>query len=145
LAAKGGVIHINFGSSFLVDDLRKKTDAAAKEMSAYLKEHNLEPSDPAAKRYREEHAVGYADVTDVVAHIDHVVTLAGEDHVGFGSDFDGLGDSLPKGLKDVSYYPNLLYELMKKGYSDDSLRKICSGNLLRVWDDVERVARESEE
>jgi membrane dipeptidase len=64
----------------------------------------------------------------------------GVDYVGFGSDFDGV-DNLPTGLKDASYYPNLIYELLKKGYSDDDIRKICSGNLLRVWTAVENVAR----
>jgi membrane dipeptidase len=67
------------------------------------------------------------------------------DHVGFGSDFDGVGDSLPTGLKDVSMYPNLIYELLKKGYSDEDVRKVCGGNLLRVWKEVEQIAGESEQ
>jgi membrane dipeptidase len=80
----------------------------------------------------------------VVAHIDHVVKLVGVDYVGLGSDFDGVGDSLPTGLKDVSMYPNLIYELFKRGYSDQDVEKICGGNLLRVWSDVERVSREQQ-
>ena len=77
-----------------------------------------------------------------MAHIDHVVQIAGVDHVGLGSDFDGVGDSLPTGLKDVSDYPNLIHELLKKGYSEEDIRKICGGNLLRVWSQVEAVARD---
>jgi membrane dipeptidase len=94
------------------------------------------------KKFREETGLGYADISDVVAHIDHVVKLAGVDHVGFGSDFDGVGDSLPTGLKSVADYPNLIHELLKKGYSDEDIEKICSGNLLRVWSEVERIAQE---
>ena len=67
----------------------------------------------------------YADIGDVIAHIDHVVDLVGVDHVGIGSDYDGVGDSLPTGLKDVSSYPNLIYELLKRGYSEDDVRKIA--------------------
>jgi membrane dipeptidase len=69
----------------------------------------------------------------VVNHIERVVDLAGVDHVGFGSDFDGVGDSLPLGLKDVSDYPNIINLLLEKGYSDEDIEKICSGNLFRVW------------
>ena len=93
-----------------------------------------------AAQYRREHLVEFAAVSDVVDHIDHVVKLVGVDHVGFGSDFDGVGDSLPIGLKDVSQYPNLIAELLRRGYSAEDIEKICSGNLLRVWREVERVA-----
>jgi membrane dipeptidase len=72
----------------------------------------------------------------VADHIDHVVKLAGIDHVGIGSDYDGVGDSLPLGLKDVSDYPNLVYVLLKRGYSSQDIEKICSRNIFRVWDKV---------
>jgi len=74
-------------------------------------------------------------------HIDHVAKLTGVDHVGIGSDFEGLGDDLPTGLKDVSQYPNLIYELLKMGYSDEDIEKICGKNLLRVWTQVEETAK----
>jgi len=77
----------------------------------------------------------------VVDHIDHVVKLAGIDHVGIGSDYDGVGDSLPLGLKDVSQYPNLIAELLKRGYSPEDIEKICSGNLFRVWNKVIEVSK----
>ena len=70
------------------------------------------------------------------------MNLVGVDYVGFGSDFDGLGDSLPAGLKDVSAYPNLICELLKRGYSENDIRKICGENILRVWAKVEDVGRE---
>ena len=78
----------------------------------------------------------------VADHIDHVVALAGIDHVGFGSDYDGVGDSLPTGLKDVSQYPNLIYELLKRGYTEEDIEKICYKNVFRVWSEVEKIAKE---
>ena len=74
-------------------------------------------------------------------HIDHVVELVGIDHVGLGSDFDGITET-PVGLEDVSAYPNLIAELLRRGYSEEDVRKICGENLLRVWSEVERVAAE---
>ncbi len=73
-------------------------------------------------------------------HIDHVVNLVGTDHVGFGSDFDGVGDTLPEGLKDVSFYPNLIFLLLKRGYSEEDITKIWSGNTLRILKASEEVA-----
>jgi len=85
--------------------------------------------------------IPFSDIKVVADHIDNVVKIAGVDHVGFGSDFDGVGDSLPTGLKDVSDYPNLLKELLDRGYKDEEIEKICSGNLLRVWKAVEDYAK----
>jgi membrane dipeptidase len=79
-------------------------------------------------------------VSKVAEHIDHVVKLVGIDHVGLGSDFDGVGDSLPEGLKDASMYPNLIAELMKLGYSKEEIEKVCYKNFFRVWKAVEAVA-----
>lgn len=149
LASKGGVLQINFGSSFLADELRKKWNTGWDEIGRILEKNRLGWNDEAAKpiieKYREDHDIGFADITDVAAHIDHVVKLVGADYVGLGSDFDGVGDSLPTGLKDVSMYPNLIYELLKRGYPERDIEKICGGNLLRVWSEVERVAKKSQE
>ncbi|MCX6134077.1 MAG: dipeptidase [Ignavibacteriales bacterium] len=146
LAKNGGVIQINFGSSFLREDYQKTESVQEKEVRAYFKEHHLKFGDPEAetylKQYRNDHPVTFADVTDVANHIDHVVKLVGVEYVGLGSDFDGVGDSLPTGLKDVSMYPNLIYELLKRGYSEKDIQKICGGNLLRVWSQVEQRAKE---
>jgi len=146
LAKNGGVIQINFGSSFLREDYQKLETKQGKEVMAYFREHHLKFGDPDAetylKQYRKDHPVMFADVTDVANHIDHVVKLVGVDYVGIGSDFDGVGDSLPTGLKDVSMYPNLVYELLKRRYSDKDIQKICGGNLLRVWSQVEQRAKE---
>jgi len=93
------------------------------------------------KSYREKNAFPYADLSHVVAHIDYAVKLVGIDHVGLGSDYDGVGDSLPVNLKDAASYPNLVQGLINKGYSDDEIRKVLGGNLLRVWRRVDSVAK----
>jgi membrane dipeptidase len=145
LASRGGVIQINFGSFFINDAYLKYGDSTAKLINEHLKTQGISPTDSVgqeyARKYRKEHPIKSPGVADVAAHIDHVVKLVGVDHVGLGSDFDGVGDNLPIGLKDASCYPNLIHELLKKGYSDDDIQKVCSGNLLRVWTAVENVAK----
>lgn len=144
MASKGGIIMINFGSSFLSQQYLLKEEANRKEIAEYLRKSNLRSNDPKAQRYianfHKQNPLPFADVQDIVAHINHVVKIAGIDYVGIGSDFDGLGDSLPTGMKDVSQYPNLIYELLKAGYSEKEIKKICSDNFFRVWGEVEQVA-----
>jgi membrane dipeptidase len=144
LAKNGGVIQINFGSDFLNQTYREQEESTSKIIQEYLAANKLTYRDSAAhsfiRSYRRAHPIQHATVEDVVAHINHVVKLVGIDHVGIGSDFDGVGDSLPVGLEDASKYPNLIYGLLKAGYSDEDIRKICGENLLRVWSDVENVA-----
>ena len=116
LANKGGVLQINFGTAFLTD-VNDKSNSY--DPSTYI----------------------HAGVTDVVDHIDRAVTLVGIEHVGIGSDYDGVGDTLPNGLKDVSTYPNLIAELQNRGYSTSDIQKILGGNFARVWREVEEYAR----
>ena len=145
VADGGGVVMINFGSAFLDEAANKQSTAFWDLVKEFRESRGIDRNHPEVKAFRdtywEEHERLYASLDDVVAHIDHIVKLVGVDHVGFGSDFEGVGDSLPEGLKDVSGYPNIIYELLKKGYSEDDLRKICGENLMRVWTEVERVAR----
>jgi len=146
LAEKGGVIQVNFGSAFLTAEAneysRAKWDAFDEHVAVADLDRDSEEARAFLEEYAQDNPYPYADLSDVVAHVDRVVELVGVDHVGLGSDFDGVGDSLPTGLKDVSDYPNLIYELLAKGYTEDDVRKICSGNLMRVWREVERVAAE---
>ncbi|MEE3135596.1 MAG: dipeptidase [Candidatus Neomarinimicrobiota bacterium] len=148
LKENGGVIQINYGSSFVTQASQDKRQANTDKIAAYAKKNGLEQEDEElkvyAKKVSEDNPI-YADITEVVDHIDHVVKLAGIDHVGIGSDYDGVGDSLPYGLKDVSSYPNLIYHLLKRGYSDEDIAKICYKNVWRVWREVERVAAISQE
>lgn len=145
LKTNGGIIMINFGSDFLDGSIQKKNDQARNELMDLLKSQGLSPQDSLAKpiiqAFEKSHPSLYSDVKKVVDHIEHVIKLAGIDHIGLGSDFDGVGDSLPIGLKDVSAYPNILFELLKRGYGESDIAKICSGNFLRVWRQVEEVSK----
>lgn len=142
LAKKGGVIQITFGSMFVNEQINRKSANRRKHILEYIEANNLQgdEKDKYTKEYMKENPIGDADISDVVANIDHVVKLVGIEHVGLGSDFEGVGGKLPDGLKDVSCYPNLIYELLKKGYTEKDIKKICSGNFLRVWSDAERTA-----
>jgi len=147
LAENGGVIQVNFGSTFISAKSNDWWTRFAKARDAYLDEngfsHGSEQEEAYYKKYLVKDPFPYADVADVADHIDHIVKIAGIDHAGFGSDFDGVGDSLPTHLKDVSHYPNLIAELLERGYSDEDIEKICYKNVFRVWRAVERVAGES--
>ena len=145
LAANGGVIQINFGSTFVSQEALEYGEArmeAGKEYQAQhpeLGERYMWTEYP--KIYAQEHGpLPFATLDTVLEHFDHVVKLVGVDHVGIGSDYDGVGDSLPTGLKDVSSYPNLVAGLLKRGYSEEDVRKILGENLLRVWQAVEDYA-----
>jgi len=142
LAEKGGVIQINFGSMFVSKQVNEGFAKRRKHVQKHIEKHGLtgEEKEAYVAKYVQEHPIADADISDVVAHIDHVVKLVGIDHVGLGSDYDGVGDNLPIGLKDVSCYPNLIYELLKKGYTEEDIEKICSANFLRVWSKVRKVA-----
>jgi len=144
LAQKRGVMQMNFGSMFVNGRVNKEFEKRRKHIIEHAETHNLkgEQKQKYVDEYTKAHPLSDADISDVVAHIEHVVQLVGIDHVGLGSDFDGVGDNLPHGLKDVSCYPNLIHELLKKGYTEEDIRKICSENFLRVWSDVEKTALE---
>jgi membrane dipeptidase len=138
LAKNGGVIQINFGSSFLDENYRVQAATLEKKFEAILKEKGLKTKDTEAqtllKQFQKENPVLFADVETVANHIDHVRQLTGStNHIGIGSDFDGVGDSLPTGLKDVSQYPNLVYVLLKRGYSEKDIANILYKNVWRVW------------
>ncbi|MFO7567752.1 MAG: dipeptidase [Enhygromyxa sp.] len=141
LAERGGVIQINFGGGFLSAAFRAAEEQARVEIGELLEEHHTDWQAPEGKaiiaEYRATHPMPRVDVYMVADHIDHVVELAGVDHVGFGSDFDGVGDTLPEGLEDVSRYPNLIRVLLERGYTDADIEKICGANVLRVWQAVE--------
>ncbi|HEX8060712.1 MAG TPA: dipeptidase [Cyclobacteriaceae bacterium] len=118
LGEKGGVIMINFFTAFL-DSTAMKT--GGKFDSTHPNPTNIET---------------------VANHIDNVVKIAGIDHVGIGSDFDGVSGSLPVGLEDVSKYPDLIYTLLKRGYTEEDIEKICYKNAFRVWSKVIDVSKQ---
>ena len=149
LAKNGGVMDINFYPGFLSPDFAaayKKVapqihadESAAEKQYANDRKRLAEESRNIWARYASQFpAPSYTTIAD---HIDHAVQVAGIDHVGLGSDFDGI-DSAPKGMEDVSKLPDLVRELARRGYSEEDLKKILGGNLLRVMRQVERVGRE---
>jgi membrane dipeptidase len=145
LGENGGVIMINFGSSFVTEKANNYRKNVSAEYEKLISERNISKDDDETKKalrqeILEKMPYPYATVQEVADHIDHVVKLTSINHVGLGSDYDGVGDSLPIGLKTVADYPNLLAELLKRGYSEEDIEKICSKNVLRVWTEVEKVA-----
>jgi len=149
VAESGGIIMINFGSAFITGEANLYSRARSDAHDAYIEENELEKDDELQKMFndlydREHGPYPYAILEQTLDHFDYVVALVGIDHVGVGSDYDGVGDSLPVGLKDVSNYPDLVLGLMQRGYSDADIKKILGENLLRVWSDVEAHARSYE-
>lgn len=145
LAKNGGVIMINFGSSFLTADSNSYGGKARAAFAAYREAEGVPDTEEAAAAFRANYEVEhgsfpYATLDQVLDHFEHVIQLVGVDHVGIGSDYDGVGDSLPVDLKDVSQYPNLIQGLAGRGVNDADIKKILGGNLLRVWREVEDVA-----
>ncbi|HSM31126.1 MAG TPA: dipeptidase [Woeseiaceae bacterium] len=145
LAGSGGVVMINFGSAFITDAARQYSSKSWPASTAYIEEHSELSREEAQAQFKaaweaEHGPMPYASLDDVLDHFDHVIALVGVDHVGIGSDYDGVGDSLPTGLKDVSAYPNLVEGLLRRGYSEADIQKILGENLLRVWQAVEDYA-----
>ena len=143
MAKNGGVMMINFGGSFIDSAYAAGADKVREHIVNWLAENNLTRQDSAAQAYIQEYTAQnnpFPTVQKVADHIDHVKNLVGIDYIGLGSDFDGVGDSLPTGLKDVSMYPNLIAELLKRGYSKEDIEKICYKNIFRVWKAVEEYA-----
>jgi len=149
LAKNGGVMDINFYSGFLDQAYRDAFQKIEKQQNAEL-ETARQARAREGKRltYREEVAIqrryepqlptpSFERIAD---HLDHAVKIGGVDHVGLGSDFDGLS-SIPRGMEDASKLPNLVRELARRGYSEEDLRKILGQNVLRVMRDVEATAR----
>jgi membrane dipeptidase len=148
LAANGGLVMINFGSAFLSEEAWRYGETRGEAYDAWLEENDTEGTDEVRRQFYDQYAqehgpYPFATLQQTLDHFDHVVQLTSVDHVGIGSDYDGVGDSLPIGLKDVSTYPNLVEGLLSRGYSEGDIRKILGENLLRVWRKVEDIARAS--
>ncbi|MBI1356072.1 MAG: membrane dipeptidase [Acidobacteria bacterium] len=150
IAANGGVIFINFHAGYLnqraLEVYEKNQSARDRDLAAMWAQHRNDPAGPdldlaiRARYAKKMPPVSYEAILD---HIDHIVKLVGPDHVGFGSDFDGISAMVPEGMEDVSKYPSLIRGMMRKGYSDEDIRKIAGENLLRVMRQCEKVAAES--
>ncbi|MCP4590543.1 MAG: membrane dipeptidase [bacterium] len=141
IAGNGGVVMATFFPGYI-------HPVGAQNMSGYFEtERTLrqrhpvkEEFDRAWKQWKAQHPIPKGTVHTVVDHIDHIVRIAGIDHVGLGSDYDGVG-KLPLQLEDVSGYPFITQELVNRGYSERDIHKIMGGNLLRALREAERISR----
>jgi membrane dipeptidase len=151
LAKNGGVVQVNFYSAFVDEDYRKAAEAQKKDADAavdarvagleaagktvtYLDKDQVE-REWAAKIPR-------PPLKSLIDHIDHIAKVAGVDHVGLGSDFDGVSGATPEGIDSAADLPRITQALLDRGYSAEDIHKILGGNLLRVFGEVERVSRE---
>ncbi len=146
VAKNGGVVMVNYAPGYVSDAYRRwSADSAAEKTRLNAPPYNgLDIGQPekAAADYAawlKAHPAPPVTLAQVADHIDHIAKVAGVDHVGIGSDFDGVGATLPQGLTDVSTYPALLAELMRRGWSDADVAKLAGGNILRVMEGAERV------
>jgi membrane dipeptidase len=150
LAAKGGVIQINYHVGFLSQEFRSAEKADPKVNLAIAAEVTKRCGDKEGcqliegeritRAYVEKDKLPRVDWTKIIEHIDHAVKLVGADHVGLGSDFDGA--NMPYGMEDVTKLPQITEALLRKGYSEGDVKKILGENTLRVMGEVERVSRE---
>lgn len=150
LAAKGGVIQINYERSFIDQAYKDASDKASggvvEALNNVIKDCNGDEQCVEKKRKEMQAqleasgALPHVSWERIIDHIDHAVKLVGADHVGLGSDFDGA--DMPDGMEDCSKLPKITEALMRKGYSDQDIRKILGGNTLRVMEQVEKVSRE---
>ena len=150
LAAKGGVVQINYHVGFLSQEFRdaEKADPEInKAISAEVMKRcgenegcQLMEGDQITREYVEQGKLPRVDFSKIIEHIDHAVKVAGVEHVGLGSDFDGA--NMPYGMEDATKLPKITEALLQKGYSEGDVKKILGENMLRVMTEVERVSRE---
>ena len=150
LSAKGGVIQINYERNYLSEEYRKAFESVAGDVSRMEEKFKKECGDDNVcigraeikleKELTDAGKLPHVSWEKIIEHIDHVVKLVGPDHVGLGSDFDGA--DMPDGLEDCSKLPKITEALLRKGYSEENIRKILGGNILRVMEQSERISKE---
>jgi membrane dipeptidase len=151
VAKNGGVVQVNFYNAFIDENYRKAADAQAKERDAAVKAYadqlkaaGKTPTYLDADRIEREWAakIPRPPLSSLIDHIDHIAKVAGVDHVGLGSDFDGVSGATPQGIDSAADLPKITQALLDRGYNADDIRKILGGNLLRVFRQAEQVSRE---
>jgi len=148
LAEKGGVVQLAYVSDFVSQDYKDKTEERLKKLAPIITELREKYKDDREGLYQElrtlyeKYPGPPPQITSLIDQIDYIVKLVGVDYVGLGSDFDGT-NSVPEGLEDVSKLPIITYHLLKRGYKEEEIIKILGGNLLRFFEKVEEVARQS--
>lgn len=142
IARHGGVVHVNFFPAFLTSELVAAYARRSEQANAMRKKYKNEQEFLAGiQTWLQDNPLPATSVSDVVDHIDHIAKVAGIDHVGLGSNFDGIV-SVPADLHDVSCFPRITQELLNRGYKPEQIRKILGENTLRVFQQVERSARD---
>jgi membrane dipeptidase len=139
IAHKNGVVMVNFCSMFLDSICKKNSDEAYNWLISNKVDMYSKEGTDFLQEYIKTHKI-VSNSKELVDHIDHIVKIAGIDYVGLGSDFDGIGPTQPSDVPDVSGYPVIVFELLKRGYSEKDIKKILSGNFLRVWNDVIEIS-----
>jgi membrane dipeptidase len=151
VAKNGGVVQVNFFSGFLDEDYRKAMEAQAKDQAAEIQKYvDSLKAQGKPVNYIEINRIDREWMAKIprppfhvlIDHIDHIAKVAGVDHVGLGSDFDGVSGATPQGMDSAADLPKITQALLDRGYSADDIRKILGGNLLRVFRQVESVSRE---
>jgi len=153
MTKNGGVVMVNFYSGFVDENYRKAAEAQNKDADAAV-------ADNIAKHRAAGQPVNYLDTDRIerewtakiprppfkslIDHIDHIAKIAGVDHVGLGSDFDGVAGAMPEGIDSAADLPKITQALLDRGYSADDIRKILGGNLLRAFSEVERVSHQTQ-
>lgn len=148
LAKNGGVIQMTFSGIFTSQKFREQSAIYKALKAEFIKTNNLNEDaaadeskiDAFEEAYELENPYHVGTLALVLDHFDHVIKLVGIDHVGIGSDFDGVSGILPETLRDVASYPNLIAGLLERGYSEQDIKKLLSGNIMRVWQQVEEYA-----
>jgi membrane dipeptidase len=137
----GGVVMVNFFSGYLIAETPQRIAMAAEARERILKEFTDGGEQRAAwRKWLRANPMPRGDIENVADHIDHIAKIAGINHVGIGSDYDGVS-VLPEGLEDVSCFPNLTAELLRRGYSEADVKKVLGGNILRVMREAEEISR----
>ncbi len=149
--SRGGVVQVNFYSGFLSQDYRnaylKMQPEVAKQIQAYKDKakadgHEADPVEIEKIRTAAANTIPRPPLSILIDHIDHIVKVAGIDHVGLGSDFDGVSGQMPEGINSPADLPKITAALMARGYSAADVKKILGGNLMRVFHEVEATAKE---
>jgi membrane dipeptidase len=148
IAKNGGVVMVNFFPLFIdqkaLDASRARTERLKPQMDALNEKYKNDPKRLAEERQKllDANPLPSTPLSVLIDHIDHIAKVAGVDHVGLGSDFDGVS-SLPEDMKDIAQLPNITYELLRRGYKEKDIRKVLGENFLRAFAEAERVARQS--
>ncbi|MGE0131005.1 MAG: dipeptidase [Blastocatellales bacterium] len=141
VAKKGGVVMVNFGKGFVNTKYVKPSPETQAKMDAIRNQYSGDMAAMRAKLRELQGPPPRVTLDMLIDHFIHIARIAGIDHVGIGSDFDGVGGQLPEGMDEISKLPAITYELLKRGYSDADVKKVLGENFLRTMAEVERVAK----